>query len=456
MDVAAFDGGHGPELVNRFFDVLTMQKGAATLLADGLAVAFGMLGGLIILGFYHPVLLAFDLILLVGLVFILLVLGRGGTESAIQESIAKYDVAAWIEEMVRHPTTFKMAGGPTFAGQTELGLTRRYLQHRKTHFKVVFREHIGALALAVFALTALLGIGGLLVINRQLTLGQLVAAELIVAGVASSFEKLGKVMETYFDLVAGADKLGHLVDLPLERTEGEALPAYDQGVRVQLRDVKYEYENGTKALDGVNLEIYPRARVAIVGGNGAGKSTLVDILYGLREPTGGAVDINGVDLRDLGKDTLRNQVAVVKGTEIFAGTIEDNVKVGRPFVSHADVRAALEKVGLWESIAAMKDGLRTVIQTGGRPLSEGQARRLNFARAMAGKPKLLVIDEPLESLDDNDRRAIVYALVDPKASWSLVFTQRPREVLKFCERVYVMRHGKLHPAEGWDGTEDEA
>jgi ABC-type bacteriocin/lantibiotic exporter with double-glycine peptidase domain len=222
----ASDQGFGPETVNRFFDVVTVQKTGAYLLTDGIATFLQVGIGLLVLGFYHPALLAFDLVLLGVLAAVVLVPGRRGLSTAIDESYAKYDVAAWLEELARSVRALRTASGAAFAADRAEALTRRYLTARQRHFQVLFGQTLGALALQVFASAALLGLGGWLVLQQALTLGQLVAAELIVAAVANSIGKLGKKLDSAYDLLAALDKLGQLVDLPIENLErGEAPPA---------------------------------------------------------------------------------------------------------------------------------------------------------------------------------------------------------------------------------------
>lgn len=435
IDVKAFDRQHGPELVNRFFDVLTVQKASATLLLDGVTVVLQMGIGLILLAFYHQFLLGFDVILIAGLVFIIFVLGRGAVNSSIRESRAKYVVAGWLEEMARHPVAFKLNGGPHFARERADLLARQYLLARQSHFRIILRQFAFALGLQVLASTALLGLGGYLVINGQLTLGQLVAAEIVVALVVASFTKLGKQLESYYDLLAAVDKLGQLTDLPLEREEGAVHRARSQGASIRVHNVSFTYSGGHRTvLDGLNLIIEPGERVALLGPNGAGKSTLVDLLFGLRQPTQGHIEIDGMDLRNLRLVSLREHIAVVKGIEIFEGSILDNVRMGREYLSVVDVRKSLEAVGLLEDVLDLPGGLHTPLGTGGAPLSLGQAERLMLARAIAGSPRLLVVDEVLDDMDQEVRQEVLPAILGPEARWTLLVVTHSQDVARLCGR----------------------
>ncbi|MFM7845411.1 MAG: ABC transporter transmembrane domain-containing protein, partial [Planctomycetota bacterium] len=221
----SFQAGAGedhltPELVNRFFDVMTLQKSSATLVLDGITVLLQTTIGMIVLAFYHPYLLGFDVFLLLAAAVLILALGRGAVRTAIDESKAKYAVGAWLEELSTCNVTFKGAGGPALALAITDQLTTDYLQARRQHFRVLMRQIIFAVGLQAVGSSLLLGIGGWLVLDGQLTLGQLVAAELIVAVILGSFAKFGKQMESFYDLLAAVDKVGHLLDLPTERTHG--------------------------------------------------------------------------------------------------------------------------------------------------------------------------------------------------------------------------------------------
>ncbi|MFT3769309.1 MAG: ABC transporter ATP-binding protein [Minicystis sp.] len=439
----AFDGVHGPELVNRFFDVLTVQKVAATLLIDGASVVLAVLVGTIILAFYHPVLLAFD-VALIGLTLVLLFgLGRGAVETSIAESKAKYAVAAWLEEAARHPSSFRGTTGVAFAEQRADALTQAYLDARRAHYRVLFRQMAGAFALQAVATAALLGVGGWLVVAGAITLGQLVAAELIVTAVVSGVAKLGKYLENYYDLCAAVDKLGHLADLPIEPGGGADLPRAAGGARVRVRDVTFGYAGGRPVLAGASLDVPAGGRVAILGPSGSGKSTIADLIYGLRAPDHGRVEIDGADLRDLDLAAARAQIALVRGVEIFAGTVAENVGVGRPGVDAAAIREALAAVGLLDDHAALPDGLSTRLAPFGAGLSAGQARRLVLARALAGRPRLLILDAPLDDLDPASRRAVIDALFAPDRPWSVLVTAPDRDALRACDHAYRLADGAL-------------
>lgn len=439
VDLKAFDRAHGPELVNRFFDVLTVQKASATLLLDGVTVVLQTTIGLVLLAFYHQFLLGFDMLLVAGLAVILFVLGWGAVPSAIRESRAKYRVASWLEEIARHPVAFKLCGGPQFVLERADTLARDYLVARQQHFRIVLRQIGSALGLQVAASTALLGLGGYLVVAGQLTLGQLVAAEIVVSSVVASFTKLGKQLESWYDLLAAVDKLGQLLDLPLERSDGAVHEARTHGAAVTMRNVSFRYDDHLPlVLHNFNLEIQPGERVALLGPNGAGKSTVIDLLFGLRTPTSGFIAIDGEDLRSLRLDSLRQHIAVVKGLEIFEGTVIENVRMGREELTLADIRQALARVDLLDDILNLPEGLHTRLGTGGSPLSLGQAERLMLARVIAGQPRLLVLDELLDDMDQEVRKTVLPAILGRDAHWTLLVITHSREVARLCDRQVLL------------------
>lgn len=428
---------HGPELVNRFFDVVTLQKGAAMLLLDGLFVALQVLTGGALLALYHPALIAFAAVLLLAIVAILVLLGSNGAATSIDESKAKYALAAWFEEIARHPALFRDGAGAGFARERCEALTQAWVDKRRKHFKVTFRQAVAFLVLQAVATAALLGIGGFLVLNGQLTLGQLVAAELILTGVVAGFAKFGKYLETYYDLIAAVDKLGHLVDLPLEDDASAKVDLSPKEAAVELDVVGVELMS--EAVGGrlapTTLHVGAGEAVAIVGPSGAGKSTLFDLLVGSHLPTRGHIEVDGVPLRDVTLRTLRERIALVREPAIFEGTVLENILVGRPGIGIEQVRAALENVGLWDEIASLPAGLGTMLATNGTNLSSGQARRLAIARAIVCSPACVLFDESLDELDPAIRGPLLRAVLGPHRRWTAVVATNDEHVLRECSRV---------------------
>lgn len=405
VDPKVWSERHGPELLNRFFDLFTIQKAAASLLISGTdAILIGAVG-LALLAFYHPTLLVFVVFLVAAATVIFWPLGRGGIQTAIYESKAKYAVASWFEEMTRHPIAFRQGAGAEFAlGKThELGL--RYLEYREKQFRVVLRQFTGALALQVLASAAVLGLGGLLVIQKQLTIGQLVASELIVSAVVASFAKLGGKVETFYDLVAAVDKIGELLDLPLERS------------RRHVDDVELE-RSGVRAVDLQVASMREPLDFAVRLGSvvrierllDREAEALTDLLLGFDIPFEGTLEVGGADHRDVALSRLRSELAVVRRPELLPSSILENLRVARPTVTRAEAWRLLERVALDDAVRNFEAGLDTTLWSDRPSFSRTGEIQLAIARALAQNPQLVVLDRCLDGVPAADRERILDAV----------------------------------------------
>ncbi|NOY29886.1 MAG: ABC transporter ATP-binding protein [Planctomycetes bacterium] len=437
----ALDGQFAPELANRFFDVVTIQKVVATLLVDTLDLVIVTVVGMIVLALYHPLLLGLNLILVALILFVLFVLGRGGVASSIQESKIKYAMAAWLEGLVRCGNALKYEGGNEFAVEHADRIARIYLKARQDHFRVLFRQVMFSLGLYAVASAVLLGVGGFLVIQGQLSLGQLVAAELIIALILGSLTKVGKHLESFYDLMASVDKLGTLFDLPLERPDGLLSLPENGGIKLRLRDVCYGYSEGQSVLEKISLTVESGASVGICGPSGCGKTTLAELLFGLRRSTFGSIELDGVDSDDLRPDVLRKHVSLVGPIEVIDGTIAENVHLDRVEVDSTAVHESLRQTGLLDDIFLLPGGLETSLIATGSPLSETQLRRLVLARAIAGRPRLLLLDTLLDPLPDDQALALMDVLA--KGPWTLLVFSNRRPILEHCNSRFELAEKKM-------------
>lgn len=423
---------NGPELVNRFLEVVGLQKAAATLLVDGLSIGMQTIAGMILLGLYHPWLLAFDAILALLLVIVIFPMSMGAVDTAIKESKAKYALVAWLEEVARHARIFRGRAESEWAFLKTNDHVEHYLEYRAVHFRILLRQFGGTLAIQALASAALLGVGGLLVIDRQLTLGQLVAAELVVAAVVTGISKMSKHLESYYDLLASVDKLAMLTDLPVESDGAELPSASAAAARVDIHTPKFE------------VELSSGDRVGIDGISGSGKTLLVDAMCGFRQLPGWTIDLDGLDLRHLRLSEVRSMVQLVRGVDIFQGTILDNIRVGRAEITLPQIQETLETLGVWDTVQSLPQGLNTMLATGGTPLSEGQAQILMIARAIVGRPRLLILDETLEYImDARERERITEVVFDSDQPWTLVVVTSRPDLLARCHKIVRMPEGTV-------------
>lgn len=445
----ALDDVHAPELVNRFLDVVTAQKSTSLLLLDGINLIFGSLIGMLLLALYHPALLLFVGLLLGLIIVITWLLGRGAVDTSIAESRMKYDVVNWFEEIAAFPFLFKGPGGYEMAYERANRLAAEYLNRRAGHFRIVMRQIIGLLVLSVLASATLLVLGGWLVISQQITLGQLVASELIMGSIVAALAKMGKKLEAWYDAMAAMDKLGHIFDLEIEREDGEQPAKREGGAEVRGCELAFGYQG--PLFEKKTFVIPAGSRAAIVGPHGSGASSLLDILFGLRQPSEGHVSIDGLDLRSWYLEALRESVMLLRRDEIVDGTIIENLRLGRVDVGLDEIRDALERVGLLDVLLHRPEGLNLRLKVAGAPLSGNQRTRLLLARALVQRPRLLLIDELFDSLDDESFKLLETAILDRSLPWTVILATRDHDVTKRCDTII-----ELAPCHLNDGTSSES
>jgi putative ABC transport system ATP-binding protein len=425
----ALEGEYPRELANRVFDIMTIQKATSVLLFDGVTIVLTTFLGMVLLAFYHPFLLGFDIVLLIAMISITWILGRNGIRSSIDESITKYRVAHWLQDVIASPSVFKTGGGESLAVQRANHLTADYIAARQGQFRVVLRQVAFAISLQVIASTALLALGGWLVIDGQLTLGQLVASELVVTVVVGAFAKAGKSIEKFYDLMAGIDKVGHLIDVPtdarMELGQIAAGPA-----EVEWGDLAFSGPSYRSRIPAATIEA--GRRVAIVGDDVNGRSLLARAVAGLVTPGLGLVQVAGFDATHVSGNSSGQIVGYAGGKELFHGTICENVDLGRYGIGQDQVRFALRKVGLADVVVHLPDGLETQLQTGGYPLNELQTRKLILARAVVAEPRLLIIDGLLDDLAPKDRQAVWNNLTADDTPWTLIVNTNRDDVAALC------------------------
>jgi len=454
VSIEATEGKFLPELTNRFFDVVTVQKTSASLLLDGIALVTSAATGMAVLGFYHPALLGFDILLLAAITFMIVVLGRGAVASAMLESKSKYYMAAWLEDVARCQTTFHSACGKRLSASRADRLVHDYLVNRRKHFRIMFRQVLFALGLQAFASTVLLGLGGYLVIDRQLTLGQLVAAELIVAIIVGAFAKMGKHFESFYDLLASVDKLGYLFDLPTARPGSILQSSTDVPKVIEMEKLSYTRPKQKHSFAPITASIPAGSSTAIFGNSGAGKSTLLDLIYGVRRPGGGNLTVNGIPPSDYQSDDYWSTVELIRDFEVFSASIEENVHVQRTDVCGTEVEEALQAVGIGSLINAMPEGLQTHLTSSGSPLAPNQVRLMTLARGIAATPKLFLIDGVLDSLSDDEAERVLDYLLDENRDWTIIITTGRRWIAERCHQIIDLPSGTVREIRSFPTTID--
>ncbi|MDZ7632788.1 MAG: ATP-binding cassette domain-containing protein [Gemmatimonadaceae bacterium] len=434
-----------PLQMNRFFESVLIQKALSKLLLDIPTATLQVLFGVGLLSFYNPSFIVFAIVLVGGVYAIFALTFPRGLETSIMESKYKYNVLEWLQAMARSIAAFKFSTRSTLPLEMMDGHVANYLKYRKKHFKVLITQSVSMIIFKTLLTGALLILGTTLVVDRSLTLGQFVAAELVIVTVLVGVEKLIRSLATVYDVLTSVDKIGHVMDLPVEEIRGLQLPEHTQGLAIFARGLSFTYpDQSTPTLADIDLDIRPGDRIGITGVDGSGQTTLLRVIGALHDGYEGTLTYDGVTLRSMNRAALREQIGqVLSTTDLFDGTIEDNISVGRRFVDRQAVLQALRDVDVDDVVQAMPQGIQTTIINGGANLSAAVASKLLVAQGIVGKPRLLLLDDFFQNLDDNYRRRLIRLLTDRSTPHTVIAVSHDPEFLAACDLIIVMDAGRI-------------
>lgn len=434
-----------PELANRFFDTMTIQKGTSKLLIDFSAALLQILFGIILLSFYHPYFIMLGFLLLVLLYLIFKYSYFIGLENSLKVSKYKYKVAGWLQEMARNNYSFRKERNYDFALQKNDKFAGEYLNYRESLFNVLKRQFSHLIVFKIIITASLLTIGGYLVISQEMNIGQFVAAEIIILLVINSVEKIILGLETLYDVLTAVEKIGLVTDLTMEEdTNYEANKCF-HAITLTTENLSIQFPGAAKKiLDNINIKIDQGERVFIEGKNGSGKTTLIRILSGLLQSSEGAFYINDDTFRKINLKQYRSQIGNIIHSETpFEGTILDNIIFNNPDCSDEDLKWALDGVQLTPYIKSLPKGLETQIFPEGQQLSSSNAQKILLARSIINKPKVLFYEDPTDAMDEKVANEIIDFITSDINKWTIIVSSKNPYWKTKCNRFLTMEKGQI-------------
>lgn len=434
-----------PELANRFFDTITIQKGASKLLIDFSTALLQIVFGIILLSLYHPFFIFFGLILLFLLYIIFKFSYNSGLSTSLKESKYKYKVVSWLQEMARNNFSFRKQTNFEFALNKNNNLVSQYLDYRERHFNIIKRQYLQLIIFKVIITAGLLFIGGYLVLNQKMNIGQFVAAEIIILLVINSVEKIVVGLETLYDVLTAVEKIGQITDLETEPYQTITNEICYNNISLEAENINYKFPESTDyVLNKISFKIENSEKILLEGDNGSGKTTLIRILSGLIQPTSGVFFINDDTYRKIDLQQYRSQIAtIINGETPFEGTILENITFNNPAITQEDIKWAIESVKLGSFIKSLPKGLDTKIFPEGKQLSSSNAQKILLARSIVNKPKILFYEDALDRMDANVAKEIIDFLTSSENKWTLIVSSKNPYWIEKCTRKITMQEGKI-------------
>ncbi len=437
-----------PELINRFFDVLTLQKGLPKLLIDFTNALLQIILGLILLSVYHPVFIILSIIVVFMLVLVIALSSSKGLETSIYESKYKYKVVSWLEELARAMHTFKLAGQSKLPMERTDYLVGNYLTYRKKHFSILMGQFGIFIFFKAIVTMALLALGSYLVMNNSINLGQFVAAELIIILVLNSAEKIIYTMETIYDVLTALDKIGYVTDLPLEIEKGKkelnTAPDLGKGLSIRATNLNFNHSENLQ-FKQLNFTINAGDRVCLTGKSNSGKSVLLQVIAGLYTDYQGVMAYNDIPISNLNINSLRGYIGNYSDKEdIFEGSFLENITIGNDNMSLDRLKEIVKLVGLTEYVELLPQGYETPFLPTGQGLSQNIIQRILLLRAIIHQPKLLVIDayDQINALlGGNDLLTIINGILGDKCT--VIIISNHHQTMESCNRVFRIENGNL-------------
>jgi putative ABC transport system ATP-binding protein len=435
--------GFKPRYANHFMETVFMQRALSVLLVDLINVVVGGAVGMTILVFYHPYFLLYNALLLAGFGIVFL-LSHGGLKATIEMSHAKYDTLHWMQEISYNLLHFKATDSRAILMQRTDELVGKYVERRQTRFGILIRQYLGSVGWQAIAHGGLIATAAWLLSIGQLTLGQLVAAEVVVSGLLASFDEVVKRMGHIFYFMTGLSELDFVLSLPKDQeSSGLSVPLPDptvHGIRLTCKDLTVHHPGVPAIFERFNVEVTPGEKIGIYASSTVAKTALARVLGGLEAPTNGLIRYNGVDLRHIDMSAINRCRGFMIDSQLtlFEGTIEDNIVLGRSYIPYSDVRWALRFAELEEDVDALPQGLKTHIRAPGKILAPTHIMRILLARAVLARPQIMIFDGTLHTLQPVLRETLLRRLCSKDEPWSVIFVSNDPNLTPHVDRRLIL------------------
>jgi ATP-binding cassette subfamily B protein len=430
FDLKKTDSYYLPEKVNRFFDIVNVQKGISKMLLDIPVASIQILFGLLLLSFYHPIFIALGIFLVLVLGLILKLTSNKGLDSSNLESKYKYAVGAWLQDMARTIKSFKFTQGSHLNLKRTDKLLLNYLDARTKHFKILMFQYKTLVFFKVAITSAMLIIGSILLINQELNIGEFIAAEIVIIAVISAVEKLITSLEVVYDVITGLEKLAIVQESPLEHS-GKNILTEDEQICFKMNKLSFAYRENNFVLSDINLEIPGNKLTVISGKSGSSKTTILKLLSGAFSDFEGALLINNIPIQNYDLSSLRSQTGMyLQEFDVFEGTVFENISLGKNTISNKMILDKAEEIGIQHFISNFHDGFETKIETGGTKLPQALIKKVLLLRALVHKPKLLLLEEPWQGFMEKEKQKMSLFLSEYAKNNTVIIVSNQDEIIK--------------------------
>lgn len=443
---------HTPELVNRFFDAVNLQKGVSKILIDFSFALVQIFFGMLLLAVYNIFFLIFSLLLILLVILIFYFTSPKGMETNLKVSTKKYETAYWLEEIGRTLATFKLAGNSKLPFYTIDKLLQSYVDFRNKHFSVLVFQYKVMIAFKALIVSTLLIVGSLLLIDNQISIGQFIAAEVIIILIVSSVEKIILSLDAVYDTLTAAEKIGQIMDLPMERQEGteKSLTTNDESLKFEVRNLSFKSKSDNfDVINDITFTLNPGEKVILTGKSGSGKSSLMYLMSGLFNDYRGRVIVNGLPIDTMNLERLRGYIGdSLSHQSIFNASIYDNITLHKE-VEDQHVREIIDLVGLKEFIYLLEHDWDTILLPQGGNLSKSIVSKIVLARCLVNYPKALLLENMITYLDPLEKSRVLDYILNGK--WTVLMISEDSETISKFPRVMKIDMGKLI----FDGSSEE-
>lgn len=406
VKVSSLKQKYVPELMNRFLETTSLQKGIAKILIDFIAATLQILFGMILLSFYHPFFVLLSILLLALFFLVFRFLFKRGIQTSLNESKFKFQLQSWLEEMARNIFLFKNHGSEEWHLEKTNQITEKYLDSRENHFKVLKANYYYLILFKIIMITGLLLLGGYLVIEQKMNIGQFVASEIIIILLMSSIEKLTSTIEVFFDILTALEKLGEVTDLPIENQNGLVLDNQHAISKISFESlidaVKITEKNDIQYIHGHTIE--PELFQAVIGWN---------------DYQGIKVLVNDFPLKNYNIQSYRRQTDYInEASEIFEGTVFENLLLGNPTSDLNKIGNIIQNCFLKNDIEKFNKGFHEKLNPSNFPVQNAFTLKVAIARIFINEPKVVFIHNSFEKLEDEEALQIAKELKN--GPWQLV------------------------------------